>query len=218
MEDYFGKNYNYSKHIKGPADVGVTDKTDLGALWDNVGGLSYYMDTMTFGRNEISSIFGHKGMKPLGSNYFVKSGTCNKTKSVPKCKGKQRYIYIQNVPTGKIPCLGQAGIKLPSTGFRGLVPGLLEDIAQINPIEIFNSIMGNGSTINDKCILRTEKVGSSDSSNYQTKCSPEPQEIQCLPELFVNYRDTIHRNNNKINFLVIIGLCVIIWMCVFFKY
>lgn len=218
MEDYFGQSYNYSKHIKGPGEVGVSGKSDLGALWDDVGALSYYMDTMTFGTNELSSVFGHKGMKPLGTNFFVKSGTCSKSESVPECKNKQRYIYVKNIPTGKIPCLGQAGIKLPATGFKGLVPGLLEDIAQINPIEIFNSVMGSGSTINDKCILRKEKVGSINSNKYQTHCSPEPQEIQCLPELFQDYKPTKYKAVfNQVKILSIISLCVIVWLITFYN-
>jgi len=218
MEDYFGQSYNYSKHIKGPSEVGVSNRSDLGALIDNVGGLSYYMDSMTFGTNELSSVFGHKGMKPLGTNFFVKSGTCSKSASVSDCKGKQRYIYVKNIPTGKIPCLGQAGIKLPATGFRGLVPGLLEDIAQINPIEIFNSVMGSGSTINDKCILRREKVGTYNSNKYETHCSPEPQEIKCLPELFQDYKPKKKKYVNQIKLLSIISLCVIIWIILFYNY
>ena len=72
-----------------------------------------------YGKNVISdsSVWD---LYPLGSNSFIKSGTCG-DKSSDECKGKDRYIYVRNVPSGVIPCMGSF---TPKTNMKGLVPGL----------------------------------------------------------------------------------------------
>ena len=45
-----------------------------------------------------------------------------------------RYVYIDNLPTGKIPGLGNL------SGMRGLIPATIENIGHFNPMKIINSI------------------------------------------------------------------------------
>lgn len=47
---------------------------------------------------------------------------------------QSRYVYIDNLPTGAIPGLGTL------KGFRGLIPGMIENIGAFNPMGILNAI------------------------------------------------------------------------------
>jgi hypothetical protein len=185
MSSIVGPSFNYANQIVDPGKLGVSNSDNINDLWNDIGGMAAYADTLIFGNNTLSSPWGKAQQKPLGNNYFIKSGTCG-SKSVDACKNKDRYIYIRNIPTGKIPCLGDTGIKLPKgNDFRGLVPGLLEDIVDINPIALFNSLAGKGD-IGDNCILRKENVGNygpPSTMKAVTKCSPPEARMQCLPNL-----------------------------------
>lgn len=122
----------------------------------------------------------------LGSNYFIKgSGKCNSEASSDKCKGKDRYVYVRNIPTGTIPPLNLSfynatGCNLTGiTEGRGLVPGLVEDVYDFNPIEIVRAVAGSGNLGSDVCKEMTLPVGSKiynkDRENnnwvWETKCT-----------------------------------------------
>ena len=47
---------------------------------------------------------------------------------------ENRYIYIDNLPTGAIPGLGTL------KGMRGLIPGMIENLGAFNPMGLLNSI------------------------------------------------------------------------------
>ena len=47
---------------------------------------------------------------------------------------QKRYVYIDNLPTGAIPGLGTL------KGFRGLIPGMIENIGAFNPMGLLNAI------------------------------------------------------------------------------
>ena len=51
-----------------------------------------------------------------------------------------RYLWINNIPNGSIPFLtSNAGIQF--TDFTGLVPGMMEDLGALNPMEIIKGFM-----------------------------------------------------------------------------
>ena len=68
----------------------------------------------------------------------MKSGKCSTgTSTVEKCRGKDRYLFVRNIPTGNIPCIGNPGISLDGNdGALGIIPGIMEDAIDLNPIEI----------------------------------------------------------------------------------
>lgn len=196
-----GPSYNYADHILDPVTLKVSGGSDMDVLWKDIGATAAYVDTLTFGNRVTSGLFGAPNQSPLGNKYFIQSGTCGDD-STEECKGKDRYIYIDNVPTGKIPCLDQIGLDLPGTGFKGLVPGLLEDLAVINPVAMFNSLAGKGG-ISDKCSMREENVGYAGNYTKVSKCSPPTPPVQCLPQIsepFENREKKI--NNTRIYFLL----------------
>ena len=99
------------------------------------------------------------------------------------------------------------------TGFNGIVPGIIENVATINPIGIFNSLAGKGN-ISDKCQIRTEPVGSAGNFQNETRCSPPDAGIQCLPAVFENFQDKNNIKIKKNTFNLIIY--IIIFFCIIF--
>jgi hypothetical protein len=47
---------------------------------------------------------------------------------------QKRYVYIDNLPTGTIPGLGEL------KGFRGLIPGMIENLSAFNPMGLINAV------------------------------------------------------------------------------
>ena len=98
----------------------------------------------------------------IGDRYFVKSGTCSDVYSTPECKGKSRYIYINNVPSGAVPCSDDSQPVDPKSekAPQGLLAGVIQDIVHLNPFELISSATGTGSIVSDQCELRQERVDS----------------------------------------------------------
>jgi hypothetical protein len=83
---------------------------------------------------------------PLGNKYFLKTGakcqaadTCT-TDAAGKvsCQETDRYIYINNIPSGNIPFIS-SGMGQNFSEFRGLIPGAIEDLNVLNPSGIFRA-------------------------------------------------------------------------------
>jgi len=161
----------------------------------------------------------------LGSNYFIESGdVCDTEKSDPECQGKPRYIYVRNIPTGKIPLLGNISMEGITecnleglSESRGILPGILEDLSDINPNEIGLALAkeGNigspvchkkeypvGSNIYDKSMNNKtwKKIGQCTSSHYHLKTATTGDSSQLFPspsipfvgdetEPFTNHKD-----------------------------
>jgi hypothetical protein len=122
-------NYPYHQYIKPPADMGASSKGNLTALGNDVGALISYVGVLVSGKSNAQTV------APLGNKYFMSTGaTC----TAPDGSSQPRYLYINNVPSGSIPLISSAmGVNL--TEFEGLVPGVLEDMAYINPLKLFTA-------------------------------------------------------------------------------
>lgn len=133
-EDILGPDYKYFKYIKSPRDMGMS--TDGGAIATNIGGLIAYTEVLATGRGKASTTG-----RPLGNKFFMKTGAnCKDKKSGEKVT---RSIYINNVPDGTIPFISSiTGSEF--TSLEGLIPGVLSDMAHLNPLGIFSAfMMGN---------------------------------------------------------------------------
>jgi len=202
-----GPSYNYADHILDPAKLKVSSKGNIDSLWNDVSGIATYVDTLTFGEKTISKTLKGANQKPLGNKFFIQSGTCG-NQSTEECKGKERFIFINNIPTGKIPCVNN-GIKLPfNSPFKGIIPGLLEDIVKINPISIFYSLAGKGG-FDDKCRMRRENVGYQGNYTSVSRCSPSDPVIRC-PKKIEKFDG--QSNNNHTQTILIIILIVLLML------
>tara|TARA_Y100000589_G_C27166711_1_gene635086 strand:- start:416 stop:1042 length:627 start_codon:yes stop_codon:yes gene_type:complete len=150
ITDRIGQDYHYPNYITPPGHFGVSSKGNISTLFKNINASVQYGKYLN-----ISPV--------LGNNYFINAGKCGKSSS-PECKGKDKWIYVRNIPTGKIPC-----INLP-TPFKGLIPGVMESATDLDPAKLLKSMAGKGSG-STKCYSRTELVGPSTCMKKQTKCS-----------------------------------------------
>lgn len=121
-----GPSYNYSAQIKAPAEMGMSSSGD--SLANDIGGLISYARLLVEGGGSASRV-----STPLGNKYFLQSGA--------KCKDsdgevQERALYVNHQADGSIPFItsGPGGVSFSS--FKGLIPGVMSNIAQINPYQI----------------------------------------------------------------------------------
>jgi hypothetical protein len=127
-----GPDYDYSKQIKSPKQLGMSSRGSFPQIADNIGGLIAYVQLLVSGRTNASST-----KAPLGTKFFLKTAV--------KCKDKataelvDRYIYINNVPDGTIPFISEGLGGGGFDDFKGLVPGVISNVGQIHPLQILQS-------------------------------------------------------------------------------
>jgi len=119
--------YPYSSYILSPDKLGASPNPK--ALGNDVKALAAYVQVLVSGRSKAQKV------NPLGNKYFMDTGG--------KCKDdagveQTRYVYINNVPDGNIPFISSAMGETMSS-FQGLVPGMLGNMAYINPAKLFNA-------------------------------------------------------------------------------
>lgn len=171
--DYIGPGYSYAKKIKSPSKLGVrsSSSSSFSGIIDNTKAMAKYTGYLITG-------------PALGNNFFIKSGTCNE-ESTDECKGKNRWLYVENIPDGTSQCLKDIGIDIPKGTMAGLVPGMMGDVGTIAyaPISIVGSLATGEPTYSNKCAPLTKKVGPAGKLKKQTKCAPVNMNDykKCLP-------------------------------------
>ena len=168
-----GPSYSYPTNIKSMKDMGFDAANNTSQLIENVNGSLEYIKQLATG-------------PALGNNFFLKSGKCSTgTSTVEKCRGKDRYLFVRNIPTGTIPCIGNPGISLDGNeGARGIIPGIMEDAIDINPIEISKAMLGISKKFGPDCVEKTYLTGGIDNNGNgrraETRCSPDVEPSDCL--------------------------------------
>ena len=129
-EEILGPDYAYHEFIKNPSELGMKPKGKKIAT--NIGGIISYVELLAAGDSKASKA----GI--LGDKYFMKTGaTCT---DVDTGEDATRSLYINNVPDGSIPFISSmTGTNFKD--FKGLVPGVIGDMAQLNPLGIFQAFM-----------------------------------------------------------------------------
>jgi hypothetical protein len=151
QEKLLGPDYNYSANIKPPTELGMSSAGTFGALENDIGGLLSYVKVLVTGNTNAS-----RTGKPLGTKFFLPTPV----KCTDKATDQEvvRSIYINNVPDGTIPfisgaSMGSGGITFPD--FKGLVPGLLSNLGQINPLQILQAFTSGASPTCQKITMET---------------------------------------------------------------
>ena len=135
-------DYDYGANIKQPVELGMSSGSSMNNISTNIGGIVSYVMMLVNGKGEASKVNG-----PMGPKFFMATPT--------KCKDRKggsqdRYIYLNYVPTGTIPgSFVMPGIPGISTDYRGLLPGIIENIGHLSPIQIMDTLMmdtGNACT------------------------------------------------------------------------
>ena len=132
-QEYLGPDYPYYKKVSTPGELGMSGKGNMDALASDIAGITDYVQLLVSGSGR-----GSKTGKPLGDRFFLKTG--GQCKDYKTKKLVTRSMYIDNVPTSNIPIISNmSGMSFPE--FRGVVPGILEDLYDINPIKMFRAFM-----------------------------------------------------------------------------
>lgn len=141
-DDTTAQSYPYNEYIKSPSAIGISDKGTINNLTKNIDGLLSYVELLTSGTGKASTTG-----KPLGNKYFINTTVkCSAVEIDGKpTKGKvakeqDRFIYINNVPTG---------------GTKGLIPGVISGAASLNPMGIMDAITAGTKPPCAKVTLQT---------------------------------------------------------------
>ena len=132
-EKYIGPDYPYYKYIKTPSEIGMSGSGSLSQLGKDIDGLIGYVELLVSGGGKASATG-----QPLGNKFFLKTGG----KCTDKTSGQDvdRYIYIDNVPTGNIPFIS-SGVGVNFSEFKGLIPGTISNLNAFNPMEMFQAFL-----------------------------------------------------------------------------
>ena len=177
-------NYQYYNQINGPSALGMSGKGDFDTLTNNVEGLKHYIDLLIEGGGKAS-----RTGEPLGNRYFV--NTKAKCKDVDTAREVDRYMYIDNQPSGEFN-FGASGMGMSFGSFRGLIPGILNDMVQINPERIFDAFEENSIP---KCKNVRLKTISSSGSSFESKHIPLEELKFVSPCAFADKRNPVTRKN-----------------------
>ena len=150
-------SYDYSKYIKTPSNMGITVGSSLSNVEDGVAGIFSYVKLLIEGKSNAS-----KTGKPLGNKYFLSTTEdCIVESTNEKVK---RSLYFDNVPSGAV-VLKDTGDEF--SDFRGLVPGVIENVMSIGRIDFFSAFTQTGIP---KCLpvkLKTIDINNKESSDTQ---------------------------------------------------
>ena len=143
-----GPKYSYTNLIKTPREIGMSGKGNYDSIDKNVKALFSYVDVLVKGNSKALRGGGdEKSDALLGSQSFYPTGqSCVLDVGNGERKEVQRFIYQDFRPTGNTPLdIGDGMVK----NLRGLVPGIMENVAKLNPLNTFESIMD----VNPTCML-----------------------------------------------------------------
>ena len=129
-ESFVGPEYNYLEHVKNPSQMGMNDTGNLETLAKDIAGIISYGDILVKGTGNAKI-----GSKMLGNRFFLNTGSTCKYRG----KNVKRYLYVNNTPTGKIPL-----IPGKSAYFKGLLPGMVENMGALNPMGLMGGLAQTG--------------------------------------------------------------------------
>jgi hypothetical protein len=155
-ERLLGPSYPYYKNIKSPSEIGMSDKGSIQALTNDINGLIQYVEVLVTGTGGASTTGA-----PLGNKFFLQTGA--KCLDQESNEEKDRYIYVNNVPTGQIPIISQ-GLGVNFTETRGLIPGLMGNLNVLNPFGIMTAFLSGSKPPCQELTMQTIDVNNNKSS------------------------------------------------------
>ena len=182
---FTGKDFNYASAIRTPNELGMSPAGNMNALAADIAGLINYTEVLVSGS-------GRAVKRKLGNQYFLKT--------LAKCKlngsDTDRYLYINNVPTGNVK-FGGVSLTGGRSSLRGLVPGMIENIGKINPLAMFQAF-SEGTPECVRCPRSICPVTTGPSNKPISKS--DYNEIKKMRESFKNIEDfeEINKSSNNI--------------------
>jgi len=134
-----GPSYSYADELKAPSEIGINRDGSFDGIMRAVGGINYYVDAIGFGEATMMAKSNGLNQKPLGIQYFMKTGgECS--------NGADMYEYINTVPPGITGSrIGREIRNSMGVDMRGMAPGIISDAAgALNPMPLFTAITSGG--------------------------------------------------------------------------
>lgn len=157
QNNLLGPTYPYYSNIKSPSQLGMGTKGTIDQMTKDVDGLIDYVQVLVSGQSNASTTG-----QPLGNKFFLNTGAkcnaCTDPSNSSTCQQQDRYIYIDNVPSGDIPIISNTS-GMNFSEFKGLIPGAMGNLNVLNPYSIMTAFL-SGS--NPQCQPLTMQTISND--------------------------------------------------------
>lgn len=200
-ERLLGPTYPYYQNIRTPAEIGMSDRGTIQQMTRNIDGLINYVELLVTGDSRASATG-----RPLGNRFFLRTGakcaaidSCSDQNNESTCEQVDRYIYVDNVPSGNIPFISN-GLGVNFSEFRGLIPGAMGNLNVLNPFAIMRSFL-SGSTPPCQQItmqtITTDNIRSSE-THYVTLADIQNMD----PCIFPNGRNPVNGENCRETFQI----------------
>lgn len=149
--------FSYANIIKSPAEMESGPKSQqLGA---NITALKAYSSLLLTSNSAANALSGHA----LGNQTWVPTNAyCVDDVGIKQ----KRYIYINNQPSTNTPPDKNATANMK---FNGLIPGIIDDIIEINPIKLFTAFAEDGMPKCQSVALSTTDKLVSDGKGYENE-------------------------------------------------
>ena len=154
-----GPDYPYYQNILTPQQIGMSANGDLTTLGNDIEGLISYVEVLVTGNSNASATGG-----PLGNKFFLKTGA--KCMATDTNQPVDRYIYVDNVPTGNIPFISSA-LGQNFTDFEGLIPGAFGNLNVLNPYGIMQSFLSGSTPPCQELTMQTIDVNNNQSTETE---------------------------------------------------
>jgi hypothetical protein len=234
-EKYLAPQYPYNKGIVPPegsieeGGLGMSSEGSLGALATNIAGLISYGQLLVSGggkaNKNVHEKYGNTN-RPLGDRIFVKTpAQCKPVKYEKNPKANEeddylkklpnidpetyevtkekhevdRYVFIDHIPTGSIPGLGN------TPTFRGLVPGVVGNIFQLNPLGVVKAMSAPAYPPCVNLEIETIKFDQSEGGDWTTE---DMKHTSKLENHYVNVQDILDMNGCSFKRVKVNGVAV----------
>ena len=185
LKKIFG-DYNYSKMIATPSELGGSTKGSLKTFENNIAIIMDYIQLLVSGKTRASK----EGSGPLGDSYFIDTNS----ECIYKTGKVKRHFFVNNVPTGNIQFLtGRTNKEYGnSDGMKGLIGSIIEDITKLNPEKIMKSF---GDNTQPECVPYTGVIIDSNGDKFKETRYIASNEIDDIPA----FSDASKDNNLNCN-------------------
>jgi len=157
-EEEVDNSYEYSKYIYTPNEMGIEVGSSLSNVENGVAGIFNYVKLLVEGKSVAS-----KTGKPLGNKYFLETQEdCIVESTNEKVK---RSLYFDNIPSGTVGIIKDTGNSFSE--FRGLIPGVVENVMSIGKIDFFSAFTQTGIPNCLPVKLKTIDINNNESTDKQ---------------------------------------------------
>jgi len=164
-ERLLGPTYPYYKNVRSPSEIGMSDSGTLPQMARNINGLIQYVELLVSGNSQASSTG-----RALGNKFFLQTGAkcaaidkCTDPNVSSTCDQTDRYIYVDNVPSGNIPFIS-SGMGVNFSEFKGLIPGAMGNLNVLNPFAIMRAFTSGATPPCQEVTMQTIDVNNNASS------------------------------------------------------